>query len=157
MPSKIFRNARNHGKISPNSKFSYRNDVNALMLLFICHGMQTCSITSKAFSLWRIKGHFKITSVVSFIKYYEEYDEKLTHNYYGRLHTCLSRGFYSCTNIMMKKQVWEERIYSAYTSILLFITKEVRTWTQAGQEVGSRPWKDVLYWLASPGLLILLS
>jgi hypothetical protein len=42
---------------------------------------------------------------------------------------CLNQGFYSCTNIMTKKQAGEERIYSAYTSILLFITKEVRTGT----------------------------
>jgi hypothetical protein len=35
---------------------------------------------------------------------------------------------------MTKKQVGEERVYLAYTSILLFITKEVRTGTQAGQE-----------------------
>ena len=40
-------------------------------------------------------------------------------------------------NIMTKKQVGEERVYSAYTSILLFITKEVRTGTQAGQEAGA--------------------
>jgi hypothetical protein len=38
---------------------------------------------------------------------------------------------------MTKKQVGEERIYSAYTSILLFITKEVRTGTQAGQKAGA--------------------
>jgi hypothetical protein len=50
---------------------------------------------------------------------------------------CLSQGFYSCTNIMTKKQIGEERVYSAYTSILLFITKEVRTETQAGQEAGA--------------------
>ena len=50
---------------------------------------------------------------------------------------CLSQGFYSCTNIMTKKQVGEERVYSAYTSILLFITKEARTGTQAGQEAGA--------------------
>jgi hypothetical protein len=50
---------------------------------------------------------------------------------------CLSQGFYSCTNIMAKKQVGEERVYSAYTSILLFITKEVRTGPQAGQEAGA--------------------
>jgi hypothetical protein len=31
----------------------------------------------------------------------------------------------------------EKRVYSAYTSILLFITKEVRTGTQAGQEAGA--------------------
>ena len=33
----------------------------------------------------------------------------------------LSQGFYSC--IMTKKQVGEEKVYSAYTSSLLFITK----------------------------------
>jgi hypothetical protein len=49
---------------------------------------------------------------------------------------CLSQGFYSCTNIMTKKQVGEERVYLAYTSMLLFITKEIRTGTQAGQEGG---------------------
>jgi hypothetical protein len=31
---------------------------------------------------------------------------------------CLSQGFYSCTNIMTKKQVGEEKVYSACTSIL---------------------------------------
>jgi hypothetical protein len=35
------------------------------------------------------------------------------------LYMCLSQGFYSCTNIMTKKQVGEERVYLAYTSILL--------------------------------------
>jgi hypothetical protein len=29
--------------------------------------------------------------------------------------TCLSQGFYSCTKIITKKQVGEERVYSAYT------------------------------------------
>ena len=38
---------------------------------------------------------------------------------------------------MTKKQVEEERVYLAYTSTLLFITKEVRTGTQAGQEAGA--------------------
>jgi hypothetical protein len=50
---------------------------------------------------------------------------------------CLSQGLYFCTNIMTKKQVGEERVYSAYTSMLLFITKEVRTGTQAGQKAGA--------------------
>jgi hypothetical protein len=36
-----------------------------------------------------------------------------------------------------QETVEEERVYSAYTSILLFITKEVRTGTQAGQEAGA--------------------
>jgi hypothetical protein len=63
-------------------------------------------------------------------------------------------------NIMTKKQVWEERVYSAYT----FHTavdhqrksglklKQVRK-----QELMQRPWRDVPYWLASPCLLSLLS
>ena len=38
---------------------------------------------------------------------------------------------------MTKKQVVEERVYSTYTSTLLFITKKVRTETQAGQEAGA--------------------
>ena len=50
--------------------------------------------------------------------------------------SCLSQGFYSCTNIMTKKQVGEERVYSAYNSILLFITKE-GIGTQTGQEAGA--------------------
>ena len=52
-------------------------------------------------------------------------------------------------NIMTKKQDGEGRVYSAYTSILLFITKEVRTGTQAGQEAGAdaEPWRDVPYWV----------
>jgi hypothetical protein len=37
---------------------------------------------------------------------------------------------------MTKKQVGEEKVYSAYTSTLLFTTK-VRTETQAGQEAGA--------------------
>ena len=73
---------------------------------------------------------------------------------------CLSQGFYSCTNIMTKKQVGEERVYSAYTSILLFITKEVRTGTQTGQEAGAdAEAMEECYllacfpWLAQPALL----
>jgi hypothetical protein len=38
---------------------------------------------------------------------------------------------------MTKKQVEEERVYLAYTSVLFFITKEVRTGTQAGQKPGA--------------------
>ena len=61
---------------------------------------------------------------------------------------------------MTKKQVGEERVYSAYTSMLLFITKEVRTGTQAGQEAGAdAETKEgcsllaCLPWLAQPALL----
>ena len=47
---------------------------------------------------------------------------------------CLSQGFYSCTNIMTKKQVGKERVYSAYTSILLFITKGSQDWNSDRSE-----------------------
>ena len=73
---------------------------------------------------------------------------------------CLSQCFYSCTNIMTKKQVGEERVYSAYNSILLFITKEVRTGTQIGQEAGADAEAIEEYsllacfpWLSQPALL----
>jgi hypothetical protein len=61
---------------------------------------------------------------------------------------------------MTKKQVGEERVYLAYTSMLLFITKEVRTGTQAGQGAGADAEAMVgcslltyLPWLAQPALL----
>jgi hypothetical protein len=63
-------------------------------------------------------------------------------------------------NIMTKKQVGEERVYSPYTSILLFITQEVRTGTQASQEAGADAEAmegcyllACLTWLAQPALL----
>jgi hypothetical protein len=43
---------------------------------------------------------------------------------------CLSQGFYSCTNIMTKKQVGKERVYSAYTSNCCSSPKEVSSRTQ---------------------------
>jgi hypothetical protein len=52
--------------------------------------------------------------------------------------SCLSQGFYSCTNIMTKKQVGEERVYSAYTSMLLLITKGSQDWNSSRS--GSRSW-----------------
>jgi hypothetical protein len=38
---------------------------------------------------------------------------------------------------MTKKQLGEERVYSSYTSTLLFITKKVRTGAKASQEAGA--------------------
>jgi len=63
---------------------------------------------------------------------------------------------------MTKKKVGKERVYSAYTSTLLLITKgsQERNSHRAGtwrQELMQRPWRDIAYWLASPGLLNLLS
>ena len=61
---------------------------------------------------------------------------------------------------MTKKQVGEESVYSAYTSILLFITKDIRSGTQAGQEAGTdaEAMKECSLlacfpWLAQPALL----
>jgi hypothetical protein len=57
---------------------------------------------------------------------------------------------------MTKEQVGEERVYSAYTSILLFITNGRQDWYSSGsekQELMQKPWRDVLYWLAQPALL----
>jgi hypothetical protein len=70
---------------------------------------------------------------------------------------CLSQGFYFCTSIMTKKQVGEERVYSAYTFTLLLFTKGSQDWNSGRQELMQRPWRDVSYWLASPGFLSLLS
>jgi hypothetical protein len=50
---------------------------------------------------------------------------------------CLSQGFYSCTNIMTKKQVGEKRVYSGYSSTLLFI-KGCQEWNSSRTE--SRNW-----------------
>jgi hypothetical protein len=73
---------------------------------------------------------------------------------------CLSQGFYSCTNSLTKKQVGEERVYSVFTSVLLFITKEVSTGTQAGHEAGADAEAmegcsllACFPWLAQPALL----
>jgi hypothetical protein len=61
---------------------------------------------------------------------------------------------------MTTKQVGEERVYSAYTFTLLFITKEVRNGTQAGQKAGAdAEAMEGCYllacfpWLAQPALL----
>jgi hypothetical protein len=45
-----------------------------------------------------------------------------------RSHSVLVRVSIPGQNIMTKKQVGEERVYSAYTSILLFITKGSQGW-----------------------------
>jgi hypothetical protein len=58
------------------------------------------------------------------------------------------------------KQIGEERVYSSYTSILLFITKEIRTGIQAGQkaEADAEAMEGCSLlacfpWVAQPGLL----
>jgi hypothetical protein len=61
----------------------------------------------------------------------------LTNTYTSVFRGILVRVSIPGQNIMTTKQIGEERVYSAYTSILLFITKEVRTGTQAGQKAGA--------------------
>jgi hypothetical protein len=62
--------------------------------------------------------------------------ERVHHTARSSVHSgkSLSQDFYSCTNIMIKKQVGEERVYSAYTSILLFITKGSQDWNSSRSE-----------------------
>jgi hypothetical protein len=55
-------------------------------------------------------------------------------------------------NIMTKKQVGKERVYLAYTSTLLFITKGTQD-----RIMRQRPWRNAALWIVSPGLLSLLS
>jgi hypothetical protein len=66
------------------------------------------------------------------------------------------------TKCLARMQLEEERVYSPYTSIALFIIEESRdrnsnkagTWRQ---ELIQRPRRDAAYWLAFSGLLSLLS
>jgi hypothetical protein len=72
---------------------------------------------------------------------------------------CLGQGFYSCTNIMTKKQLGRKGFIQLTIPYCCLSPrksglelKQVRK-----QELMQRPWRDVLYWLASPDLLSLLS
>jgi hypothetical protein len=71
---------------------------------------------------------------------------------------CLSQGFYSCTNIVTKKQ-GGKGLFSLHFHIADdhqrksgLELKQVRK-----QGLMQRPERDITYWLASPGLLSLLS
>jgi hypothetical protein len=44
---------------------------------------------------------------------------------------CLSQGFYSCTNIMTKKQVGEERVYSAYIFHIAVDHQRMQDWNSS--------------------------
>jgi hypothetical protein len=61
---------------------------------------------------------------------------------------------------MTKKQVGEERVYSAYTfHIAVHHQRKSGLELKQGrkQELMQEAWRDVTYWLASPGLLSLHS
>jgi hypothetical protein len=61
---------------------------------------------------------------------------------------------------MIKKQVGEERVYSASTSTYSAVHHQRKSGPELKQvrkqELMQRPWRDVPYWLASPGLLSFL-
>jgi hypothetical protein len=73
-------------------------------------------------------------------------------------HLC-SQGFYSCTNITIKKHLGrKEFIQLTLSCCCSSLRKPGLEFKQVrNQELMQRPWRDVLYWLASPGLLSLLS
>jgi hypothetical protein len=78
----------------------------------------------------------------------------------GQKGLCLSQGFYSCTNIMTKKQIGEKRVFQLTLPHCCSSPKEVRTGTQAGQEAGADAEAmegcyllACLPWLAQPALL----
>jgi hypothetical protein len=59
----------------------------------------------------------------------------------------LFQGFYSSTNIMTKKQVGEERVYSAYTFHIAVDHQRksgLELKQERKQELMQRPWRDVL-------------
>jgi hypothetical protein len=61
---------------------------------------------------------------------------------------------------MTKKQVWGEKdLFSLHFHIAVHPQRksELELKQVRKQELMQRPWRDVLYWLASPGLLSLLS
>ena len=70
------------------------------------------------------------------------------------LPTVLVRVCIPAQNIMAKKQVGEERVYSAHTSTLPFITKgsQDRNSNRAGtwrKKMMQNTWRDAAYWIAS--------
>jgi hypothetical protein len=73
---------------------------------------------------------------------------------------CLSQGFYSWTKNHDQEASWGGKGVFSLHCILLFITKEVRTGTQAGQEAGAdaeamEGWSLLACfpWLAQPVVL----
>jgi hypothetical protein len=70
---------------------------------------------------------------------------------------CLSQGFYSCTNIITKKQVGEEFCLYFHIAVHHQRKSELELKQVRKQELMQRPWRDVTYCLAPLSLLSLLS
>jgi hypothetical protein len=70
----------------------------------------------------------------------------------------LSQGFYSCTKHHDQEASWEGKDLSSFHIAVHHQRKSGPELKQVRkQELMQRPWRDVLYWLASPGLFSLLS
>ena len=65
---------------------------------------------------------------------------------------CLSQGFYSCTKHHYQEASWGGNIAVHHQRKSGLELKQARK-----QELVQRPWRDVLYWLISTGLLSMLS
>jgi hypothetical protein len=73
--------------------------------------------------------------------------------------SCLSQGFYSWTKHHDQEASWGGKgLFSLYFHIAIHHQKKsgLELKQVRKQELMQRPWRDVPYWLASPGLLILL-
>jgi hypothetical protein len=72
---------------------------------------------------------------VKFLSSLQLYDTDFTH---FNIDSCLSQGFYSCTNIMTKKQLGWKGFIQLTLSTLLLITKGCQDWNSSRS--GSRSW-----------------
>jgi hypothetical protein len=61
---------------------------------------------------------------------------------------CFSQDFYSCTNIMTKKEIGEKRFFQLTLPHCCSSPKEIRTGSQAGQETGAKEAMKGCYLLA---------
>jgi hypothetical protein len=73
----------------------------------------------------------------------------------------LSQGLYSYTKHHDQEASWGEKdFFSLYFYIVVHHQRKSGQELRAGtwrQELMQRPWRDVTYWIASPGLLSFLS
>ena len=73
---------------------------------------------------------------------------------------CLSQGLYSCTKHHAQEASWGGKdLFSLYFQTAVHHQRKsgLELKQARKQELMQRPWRDVTYWFASPGLLSLLS
>ena len=110
--------------------------------------------------------HSCITLYIHVCVWKPEVDLRCVFFYYSPFYLLRQGVLVKISTVAMKHHAreasWGGKVYSAYTSTLLFITKEsqdrnshrVGTWKQ---DLMQRPWMGAAYWLASPGFLSLIS